>query len=256
MDINLIVKMYTEEKSIPEIAEFFHTYPNKIKRILKKLGIKIRDKSEAQSLALKSGRHKHPTKGTQRSAAVKTKISEKVYSAWKNIDDAEHDRRSQMSKDRWNSMSDVDKEDFRSKAALAIREASVNGSKMEKFLQEGLIKAGFHVIFHKKQMIESANLELDMYIPECKTAIEIDGPAHFFPIWGEESLKKHIISDNRKNGLLLKAGLAIIRIRHISKSSSQKEQRDLLKLIIDKLNDLKTNFPSINERFFEITVGD
>lgn len=46
---SLLHKYYIEEnKSFQEIADMYDTYPNRIRRDAKKLGIKIRSKSEAQ----------------------------------------------------------------------------------------------------------------------------------------------------------------------------------------------------------------
>ena len=55
--------------------------------------------------------------------------------------------------------------------------------------------------YHKKGIVPNSNLEVDIYLPEMGAAIEIDGPSHFLPIWGEEALSKTIKSDNEKNGL-------------------------------------------------------
>lgn len=48
------------ERSIYSIAEQLGVYPNKVLRALKKFKIPLRNKSEAQSVALESGRHEHP----------------------------------------------------------------------------------------------------------------------------------------------------------------------------------------------------
>lgn len=70
-----IIMEYLKEKiSITALAKKYGTYENKIRRILIKNGTKLRDKSVAQKLALKSGRHKHPTKGKHRSDEEKLKI--------------------------------------------------------------------------------------------------------------------------------------------------------------------------------------
>ena len=54
------------QRSFSDIAEQLGTYTNKVVRAAKKLGIQPRDKSQAQKLALESGRHDHPTKGKER----------------------------------------------------------------------------------------------------------------------------------------------------------------------------------------------
>ncbi|MBX9836726.1 MAG: hypothetical protein K2X69_00290 [Silvanigrellaceae bacterium] len=45
-------------------------------------------------------------------------------------------------------------------------------------------------------------------------AIELDGPTHYEPIFGEEQLLKVKDADNRKNGILLTNGMSVIRIKH------------------------------------------
>ena len=59
-----IIQLYQEENlSTHHIADKFSTYPNKIRRILKKHGVQLRGKGEAQKIALEQGRTEHPTKG-------------------------------------------------------------------------------------------------------------------------------------------------------------------------------------------------
>ena len=58
-----IVRLYESEGcSTYEIAERYETYPNKIRRILVKHGVKMKSKSQAQKSALANGRAKHTTK--------------------------------------------------------------------------------------------------------------------------------------------------------------------------------------------------
>jgi len=57
-----IKKVYCQEKkSLADTAKVLGTYANKIRRDAKKYGIKLRDKSSAQSNALKTGAASHPT---------------------------------------------------------------------------------------------------------------------------------------------------------------------------------------------------
>ena len=67
----------TENKSWQEIATELGTYPNKLIRAARRLGVTIRTKAEAQKMALKNGK-KHPTKGRQRTEVEKLRISEAV----------------------------------------------------------------------------------------------------------------------------------------------------------------------------------
>lgn len=243
-----IITAYTKEmKSIRVIAEEYSTYGNKIRRFLMKNGVKLRDKSESQELALKSGRHKHPTKGTHRNLEVKKKISEQVSSHWQNISPEDYEKRVQTGKDVWENLPHDHKIKIRGMATDAIRKASKEGSKTEKFLLESLKSLNIEVVFHKQSLIKNTNLELDLFIPSIKTAIEIDGPSHFFPIWGEEALQKTIASDNEKNGLLLSSGYRVIRIKNLAKKLSQKRKRDILDMVVGVIRQIeqgknKSNF--------------
>lgn len=251
--ITSIIKMYNEDAlSIAVIAEKYKTYPNKIKRLLNKHGYKLKTKSEAQKQALESGRHAHPTKGTKRAESTKLKISEKVSNYWATISDDVYEQRVEQARENWNNLSEVDRKELQSQAARAIRVASKEGSKLEKFVREKLLEKGYNVLYHKKETIENANLEIDIMVPELKTVIELDGPTHFYPIWGEESLKKHVHADNMKNGLLLKAGFAVIRVKCLVKSVSDKCKRDLLTELIRVLEMIKTE--QVKNRFIEIEL--
>ena len=85
------VDMYEKEKmSTYEIAKFFNTYPNKIRRILLKNGVQINDKSTAQKNAIKKGIAKIPTQGKKRSKEEKLKISSSLKEYWDNISDEEY----------------------------------------------------------------------------------------------------------------------------------------------------------------------
>src|SRR5690554_4902899 len=95
-------KLYKEGKSPYEIAEILGTYPNKIRRMLIKIGEPIRDKKEAQSNAIKQNRTKHPTKGKERSESVRRKISKSMYENWKDLPLEERKKRSITSKENWN----------------------------------------------------------------------------------------------------------------------------------------------------------
>jgi len=80
----IVCREYDSGMSTYQIAKKYHTYANKVRRILIKAGKVLRTKGEAQSNALSSGSHKHPTKGKERSDEVKKKISQKMKERWKN----------------------------------------------------------------------------------------------------------------------------------------------------------------------------
>lgn len=238
-------------KSIREIAQELETYPNRLRRDAIALNVAIRGKSEAQSVALKSGRSGHPTKGKKRSDTVKKKISEKRSEVWKNITPEEKEKISKRTKKQWDAMTKEQKDLFRQKAARAVRAAAKNGSKLEIHLHDALRAAGYYVEFHKEQLLQNERLQLDMFLPNDGIAIEVDGPSHFLPIWGNKTLQKNKRADGEKNGLLLTRGLIVIRIQQDA-PLSQKYKRDKANALLDLIKECKTNKPSVGNRYFEI----
>lgn len=233
--------------SFGAIAEKYNTYANKLRRDAIKYKIKIRDKSQAQKTALKEGRHSHPTKGTSRPDHIKAKIGESVLNSWDNISDSELARRKQLAKDNWNKLSEDEKANILKKANLAVRRSSDSGSKLELFLLENLINLGFKVDFHKEQTLVNTKLQIDLFLPTMGVAIEVDGPSHHAPVWGEDVLKKNIKYDNKKNGLILGKGLKLIRIKQTKDFSKSRS-----KIVLDRLVDI-LNKPISNKL---IEIGD
>lgn len=248
-----ILKMYTDGASLRETANYFNTSTSTVMRLIKKFG-KLRDKGSAQKQALKNGKSIHPTKGKIRSDATKVKISNAQAKAWDQIDDKEYKRRQKQAQDRWNSMSEAQKHDIAKKAAKGIRKASDQGSKMELFLKDFLLKAGYNVIFHKKELIPNTKLEVDMLIPELNTVIELDGPSHYLPVWGEESLQKTIKSDLEKNGLLLAYGFIIIRIRYDGNNFTLKSRTEVVDILNPVLEKIKTTTLNKDEKVIILEI--
>jgi very-short-patch-repair endonuclease len=247
-----IKTLYDGGESMIVIANKYATYPNKIKRLLDKEGVKIRDKSEAQSLALKSGRHEHPTKGKIRPEEFRVAISEKMKDHWGSLDESERTRRADMAKEQWENMDDAQKDKMRENSTKAIRKASKEGSKLEKHIFEELVKNGFSVMQHKTNLIANNKLEVDMYLPVLKTIIEIDGPAHFFPIWGQQSLDRHIRSDMEKISLLNGEGYYLIRVKNLVKTLSEHHKRSIVVDLVNTLNDISNK--KISDKLIELEV--
>lgn len=249
LDINEVIKNYTDDKmSVYEIAEKYGTYSQKIRRLLIKHNVPMRDKSEAQALVLEKGRASHPTEGKGHSAETKIKISEKAAETWKNMDEKTYEERSATMKEKWDALPDHVKQDMRDKAVRALQEAAKDGSKMEKHIQQVLIDSGYNSIYHRAFKVPGHNLEVDIYLPDYNIAIEIDGPSHFFPIWGEDKLQKQIKADEDKNALLLKSGIKILRIKNLG-IFSEKAKRDIATGILDGIKRLKDT-----ETFIELEV--
>lgn len=255
MNTNQIIMMYTKQhKSTYEIAEKFNTYPNRIRRILIKGGVQLKTKSEAQKNAIDNGTAVHPTSGKIRTKEEKLKISSGLKKYWEDMSDEMYKLRVDQSKKRWEALSEVDKDKMMSAAIKSIQAAGKEGSKLEKFLYEEITKAGYSVQYHKKQLIQNQDLELDMYIPSLKTIIEVDGPSHFLPIWGEEKLQKQIKADTQKSGLILSKGMVIIRIKNLSDAVCLADREKLRLDILNFLSTIDKAFPKKSERYIEIEI--
>lgn len=259
-----ILQMYHNGCSSYEIAESLNTYSTKILRSLKYLGKLLHDDedhykrnySDAQKLALEKGRSKHPTEGKTLDKNHKEKIGSSRSKAYHSLSDEEKRKISEMSKKNWDALGRAKQEEIRSLALESVRHASKFGSKTERHLNNGLVKAGYSVDFHKTGLVFGNNLEVDLFLPEVKTAIEIDGPGHFLPIWGEEKLTKQQIADTAKQGILINSGYVIIRIRQIDKSISLTKMNHLLSLVLKEIESIRKKFPSSKNRLIEIEVKD
>lgn len=246
-----IIQMYNEDNlSTYEIAKQLDTYPNKIRRILKKHGVSLKTRSQAQKNALEAGRSSHPTEGKKRSKQERIKISKGLMCFWEDMSDQERERRSQQAKRMWENMSASHKEEMRSKGIEAIRIAAVEGSKLEKFFCKSISEAGYRVEMHK--MINPVEkLEIDLFIPDLKTIIEVDGPSHFLPIWGQDKLDKQINADLRKSGSLLNMGFVVIRVKSMGQESVAKREQ-MIETVISILDKIKKNRPNRKDRFIEV----
>lgn len=246
-----VIALYNEKnQSTYEIAKQLDTYPNKIRRTLIKHGIELKDKSAAQKAALESGRSSHPTAGKKRTNAEKIAISQSLVNYWEEMSDKEKARRVKQAKSNWKNMSAKQKEEMRSKGISAIRTAAKEGSKMERWVKERLEESGFSVRTHVL-IIPAENLEIDLYIPHLKTIIEVDGPSHFLPIWGEEKLQKQVNADLRKSGALLSKGYAVIRLKSLGQESLAKRE-EMLSSVVDEVTKISNKFPPKSKRFIEV----
>ena len=232
---NLLRKEYEVGlKSFRDIADEHGTYANKVRRDAIKFKINIRDKSVAQKNALKTGRSQHPTQGKERSEETKNKIGTGVMTSWENLDDETLEKRKEKARQNWENLPEEVKENILHEANTAVRQASKTGSKLELFLFNTLLQDGYVVEFHKEQNLLNTKLQLDLFLHKLNIAIEVDGPSHFAPVWGEDTLKRNKGYDNKKTGLILGKGLALIRVKQskdFSKARATVIYRELLKSI-------------------------
>ena len=246
-------RMYFKEKqSVPAIAEAFGTYPNKIRRALKSYGFDLRSNSEAQALALESGRAAHPTEGKERTEDEKFRIGSRQMENFKNMTKEEKEALADRSREAWENKSEAEVRDMRAKAMKGVQKAAREGSKLEKYLYKTLTEAGIVVQYHKTHFLVKEKLELDLYFPEFRTACEVDGKNHSEAIWGAKTFNRTVQADRVKAGLILNAGLCLVRISAINKSPTYfKKAADAL---IAKLKEIKENFPARENRLIILNV--
>jgi very-short-patch-repair endonuclease len=249
---DLLSKEYeTNNKSFKDIADSVGTYANKVRRDAIKLGIKVRDKSEAQKNALQSGKAIHPTKGTTRPDHIKERIGLGVMQSWEDMDDATLNDRKNKARQNWENLSEDKKENILREANNAVREASKTGSKLEKYLFNQLLSDGYRVDFHKEQSLVTTKLQIDLFLPTLNVAIEIDGPSHFEPVWGADSLKRNKGYDNKKTGLILGKGLVLIRIKQ-TRDFSNARALTIYNKLKTELEKIQKTFPDKDSRNLEI----
>jgi very-short-patch-repair endonuclease len=153
-------------------------------------------------------------------------------------------------------MTESAKENLRSAAYAAIRESAEIGSKTERYVSAALEEEGYGVIIHARNLIQSQALEVDMFVPDLKTAIEIDGPSHFEPVWGPDRLRKQQSADTAKQGLLMNNGYALIRVKQLDRSMSVKRMKDVYELILSELRKIEVEFPPLGKRMIELEIKD
>ena len=256
MDASKIIELYVEQKlSTKAIAERYDTYPNKIRRLLESNGIEIRNKSQAQKQALKSGSAVHPTKGKKRSEEAKDKISSSLEKHWDGMSKTERDRRSSIAKKNWEKLSESERKEIQRKGSDALRDTIRDGSKAERSLLDSLKNAGYNVELHKKGLISGEKYEMDLYLPDIDTIIEVDGPQHFMPVFGEKHLREYVKHDAIKNGIMIKNGYCVIRIKYLCPSFTRGVENRLWEMVEPVVKRVATKFPPKSKRLIELEIS-
>jgi very-short-patch-repair endonuclease len=247
LDYSKVKKLYEEGHSVREIAKMLNTYPNKINRILKKSGVQLRSKEEAAKLAVESGRLKPPMLGKKRTAAEKEQIGAAQARRWAKIDGDTRESIKKAARERWNDLPAQERQERQRLAGQGLKRASVEGSKAEKFLYKFLTKGGYDVIMHKRDLIPGEKYEIDLYLPSDKIAIEIDGPQHFLPVFGEDRLRQTMKFDAVKNGALVGRGITVVRVKYLLRNCSAYTNMRICKMVEEAIKEYGGKPPQIVE---------
>lgn len=255
LDYRMISDLYDEGKTIREIAEIAAVSPAAVMRAFKKNGKELRTKSQAAKLAFQEGRMESPTKGKKRTKNERDRIANSRAAEWRKVDPETRESFRNAARERWNGASDLDKQERQRRAGEALSAAAKEGSKLEKFVYQNLTKDGYNVIMHKKGLIPGEKYELDLYLPDLKIVIEIDGPQHFLPLFGEDRLKRVIRYDEIKNGVLVSNGLCVIRVKFTLKALSDYAAKKIYGMIREQIEKVSKKFPSAKKRIIELETN-
>lgn len=90
-----------------------------------------------------------------------------------------------------------------------------------------------HIHFQREKSfkdLRKGKYRYDFYLPDQNIIVEVDGHYHFFPVRGEQELKKQREHDRRKNGYALAHDIALYRIPYWDLESGDiKKYNDIIK---------------------------
>ena len=210
-----ICRRYQEGESTYEIGQTFNLFSTQIVRILKKNNVPLRDNKESNLKKFERGRIA-TWEGKNLPEEMRLNISKGQIEYWDKASDEDLEKASQRGKEIWEKRTPAEREAVVEAAKAGLEKAKREGSRIEKVVRLQLISLGVKYERHKKSLIPNQNLEIDIYLPEHRAVIEVDGPTHFLPIFGQARLENQIKRDMKKNGLLMGYGYVILRIKMLS----------------------------------------
>lgn len=226
-----------KKRSTKSIAEEHGTYPNTIRRCLKKLGFEIRDKSEAQRNYIQI--NGSPMQGRERTKEEKDSISKGLQGFWADLGVDEKDKirenMAESARKQWDSLSDHHKKESIYRMHLASKSKMYLGSKNENLVAKMISDAGYKIAQRTTDYTPGNRFEIDIAIPDLAIAIEWDGATHFMPIYGEEHLKRVMDKDKVKDHVLVNSGWRVIRCRDHSTAHSNAFCRRAVDMILEEI---------------------
>lgn len=237
-------KDYEDGASVSVISKKYGVSPSMVSRRLKAMGVKMRTASEATKMALEQGRLVSPTKGKGHSDKARERMSKGRSEAWERGGEKARQEMSEIAKAKWAKKTEAEKSNLRSAAGRALRETGINGSAAENYLFKTLGANGYVVEHHNKQLM-AGSYEIDLLLPDLGIVIELDGPQHYSPIFGDERFEKTKLYDTTKNGALIAKGLKVIRIKYVAKRFNQTVARKMWEALQKALNSKLENLTYI-----------
>lgn len=115
-------------------------------------------------------------------------------------------------------------------------------SKLERWIEQKLLVLypKLHFMFNDRTILNG--LEMDIFIPELKLAIELNGLSHYQPIYGQENLDKMLINSEIKRERCKQLDIRLIEIdiskqRYVTDRTSQPYLVQIQNFISEVLSD-------------------
>ena len=206
---------YDEGLSMRKVAKELNVPLATLSRFMKGKGITARSKAQAQKNFLKT--NEHQMAGRKHTDETKKKISQGLGEFWDSLTEEETDalkaKIGSAWKNKWAAMSETERRATMEELSNKAKEAQGDGSRLERFIAEQLIDRGYVVEERTTNYVAGKSFEVDIALPKERIAIEVDGPTHFMPIYGEEHLAEQQERDSRKDEALNSVGYSVLRIR-------------------------------------------
>ncbi len=212
---DFLLKEYVEnEKSTVAIAKATGTYPEQVRRALKKHNIPVRSRSKASRTFYKNG-GVNARKGYEFTEEEKERASITAKEFW--LSEESEDARKKIakaSKKYWKTVPKSEKKKIVERLHQACREASQKGSKAQLTLAAILAeKYDYYVQTGVVQIAGLGDLEVDIALPHEGIAIEVDGITHFEDVYSDDRFERAQEADQRKNDQLTGVGWSVIRVQ-------------------------------------------
>ena len=197
------------------IAKFNKANPNN--------PIKKRSKSEAQKNYIKrTGTHQRS--GTKHTDETREQISDAMRAVYDGPEGDEiREKISQQRQEEWAQMSAAERAEILEtlKSSSRAKAMSGEGSNFENYLAEKLEEHGYVVEVRTKNYTPGQKFHVDIALPKEKIIIEVDGPTHWSPIYGDNELAKVQEKDKLKDNTLTAVGWNVLRVQDGSGSTTR-----------------------------------
>jgi very-short-patch-repair endonuclease len=234
-----------QTKSCKTIAEEVGSYPMAIHRLLRKWNITT---SEYRI------QDKHPRVGSKHNLKTKIQISRTKLMSWIMTSDEVKKKFREMGLKAWNDKTPEEKERTAQIFKKSNPEVVKHGSFLERYIRDRLLENRYQLLFHQKHIFYKTQMEVDILLPSLRTIIEIDGPLHYLPIYGQEILAKIHEKDMVKNDLFLSLGYFVIRIKYTKKMVKLFRKEAIWQKLDDVLRKIKGNTFEKHEHLIYLEV--